>query len=166
MQVRRCLAAAALIAVACQKAETFEQESVRMQAQSDSAKAWMDQAAPAYARHMMAGHADSIAAYFGNNARMMPPNMTPVTGRDNIRQALAGMLSAGPMTNVVLTPVAVHASGSLAVERGRYSMTFMGVADSGTYLNHWQKTSGDWKLVDQMWNSSLPPQAPAPAARR
>src|SRR5256886_4618425 len=49
------------------------------------AKQAIDAANASWARLTATGHADSLAQYYHANAVIMPPNMTPVHGRDSIR---------------------------------------------------------------------------------
>ncbi len=162
------LVAVAALLAACQKPETAEQASARMQAESDSAKAAIEQHAANYARWMMGNQVDSMVSEYADNATMMPPNMAPATGRDAIRQALTGMMAQGVPSSVHLAVQSVSANGPLAVERGRYHMT-MGspaVADSGKYLVHWHRINSEWKMVDDIWNSDVAAPPPAPTRRR
>ena len=160
------LLAVVALAAACQKPETAEQASARMQAESDSAKAAIEQHAANYARWMMGNQVDSMVSEHSDNATMMPPNMAPVTGHDAIRQALTGMMAQGVPSSVHFTVQSVSANGPLAVERGRYHMTMGAMADSGKYLVHWHRVNGEWKMVDEIWNSDVAAPPPAPARRR
>jgi ketosteroid isomerase-like protein len=166
MHARIAVAAAALVVAACKpQPETAEQANARMSAEGDSVKAQLEAMAATYARQMMGGHTDSLAMFYADNAVMMAPNMPTATGKENIRQALAGMFAQGAPTNVVLRVESVSANGPIAVERGRYSMVMGPVSDSGKYLIHWHRINGEWKMVEEMWNSDLP-AAPQPPARR
>lgn len=167
MRARNALAALVLVAAACKpQPETADQANARMSAEGDSAKAQLETMAATYARQLMAGHTDSLAMFYADNAVMMPPNMPTATGKENIRRALAGMFAQGAPTNVGLRVESVSANGPIAVERGRYSMVMGPVSDSGKYLIHWHRINGEWKMVEEMWNSDLPPQPAAPAPRR
>jgi ketosteroid isomerase-like protein len=164
------LLAVVALAAACQTPETAEQASARMQAESDSAKAQIEQSMAAFARYAGAGQADSLASLYADNAVLMPPNMSAATGRAAIQEAFAGMLQAGaPTLHFVVQSVV--ANGPLAVERGTYHMTTPASAgqpasaDSGKYLAHWHRIDGQWKMVDDIWNSDAP-MTPAPARRR
>ena len=163
--------AALLAAVACQTAETPEQMRARMQTESDAARAAIEQAMAAFARHVGAGNADSVAALYADNAVLMPPNMAAATGRAAIREAFAGMLSGGAPT-IHFTVQSVVANGPLAVERGRYHLTMPAaagqpaMADSGKYLVHWHKVGDRWMIQEDVWNSDAPAAPPEPAPRR
>ena len=171
MKRTAALLAVTALAVACQKAETADQAGARMQAESDSAKAQIEQSMAAFARYAGASQADSLATLYADDAVLMPPNMSAVTGRAAIRDAYAGMLQAGAPT-LHFNVLSVVANGPLAVERGTYHMTTPASAgqpasaDSGKYLARWQRADGQWKMVEDIWNSDAPAAPPAPARRR
>ena len=167
----RYFAVAVLALAACKPAaETPDQAQARMAAEGDSVKAGVTQMDNAFAEHMKAGHADSVAAFYADNASLMAPNMPAAHGAAAIKAALTSMLAQGKPTAFTLTPQEVSANGPMAIERGRYVFgSAMGV-DSGKYLVHWHKIGGTWKIVDDIWNSDNPampmPAAPARGARR
>ncbi len=171
MRTTRYLAVAAVALAACQASETQEQMQARIRAESDSARALIEQAAAAFGRLVSAGHADSLALMYAENAVLMPPNMPPATGRAAIRETFAGMLAGGP-TTVHLAVGSVVANGPIAIESGRYHMTMQppapapAMTDSGKYLVHWHRVDGAWRMAEDIWNSDVPVEAPAPARRR
>jgi ketosteroid isomerase-like protein len=109
--------------------------------------------------HFNAGHTDSVAVIYAERGRIMWPNGPAAVGRDSIA---AGLRAIGAMTPVLsMRTEDVEASGPLAVERGRYTMTWTPpggspVADSGKYLVRWRRTGAEWMIVDNIWNSDLP----------
>ncbi len=123
-----------------------------------------------FASHMRAGHMDSVAALYTENAVLMPPNSPTATGRAAIRDALSGMVQGATLDDFRLTTTDVRVSGDLARERGRYSMSMTApgqgtMADSGKYVVVWQRQSdGSWLVDSDIWNSdiSAAPTAPAP----
>jgi uncharacterized protein (TIGR02246 family) len=170
VRIRSSIAVLAVLA-ACQKAETPEQAQARMSAESDSARASIEQNMQAFARHVNAGHADSLAALYADDAVLMPPNMPAATGRAAIQEAFAGMMQGGA-TTIRFAVQSVSANGPLAVERGTYSYTMTpagggpAMADSGKYLVHWHRIAGRWMIVEDAWNSDVAVPEPAPAGRR
>lgn len=170
MRTRVLAAAAVLVAAACRQTETPEQMQARMQAEADSVRATVEAAATAFAGHFTAGHADSMLAYYAENANLYPPNAAPVSGHEGIRGFLGGMLASGPVGTLTLRVTSVSANGPLAVVTGRWSMIPTAgspvPADSGSYVEHWHQMAGQWKVVDDLWNSVVPMPAPPPSRGR
>jgi ketosteroid isomerase-like protein len=168
MRYRRWFAAAAILtAAACQKNETPEQANERMRAESESAKAAIEAAIASFAAHFNAGHADSVAMFYAENGSVLPPNMAPVTGRDSIRAWLAGFFGQASGSTLTITVGTVRANGPMAVERGTYVMSGPGMpADTGKYLALWRRTDAGWVMLEDIWNSNLPPAPPPPPSRR
>jgi ketosteroid isomerase-like protein len=162
------LAAAAAL-TACKPAPA--NDAAAMQASDDSVKTYIDNSNAAFSRAMVSGNMDTILMPYAPNATLMMPNMAPVSGADNIRAAMTGMMAEGKPTAFEIKSENVVVSGPMAIERGRYTMSYpMGTAthaDSGKFLVHWHNVGGKWVIVDDIWNSDLPPMVmPAPARRR
>lgn len=163
LRITALFAAAAF--VACQKAETPEQMAARRRAESDSAMTAITALAAAYGQHFSAGHADSVAAMYAADANLMAPNMPTVRGRDSIRTALQQFFTQMHGATLVIRPQHVSAEGNGAVDLGRWVMTGPGMpADSGKYLATWTRKDGSWRMVNDIWNSDLPPMPMAAAA--
>ena len=69
-----------------------------------------------------------------------------------------------------LAPETIEVSGDLAVERGRWTWSNplpdgSQATDAGKYLVSWRRVNGQWKVVNDIWNSDNPPPPPAPATR-
>ncbi|HEY2805009.1 MAG TPA: nuclear transport factor 2 family protein [Gemmatimonadales bacterium] len=166
----RYLAVAVLLLAACKPpAETDEAANARMSAEADSVKTGVTMMDNAFASAMVAGNVDGMVANYADNATVMPPNMGPIHGKVAIKAGFTAMVSQGKPSRFVLSPGEVSANGPMAVVRGRYDWTGPGpngvmASDSGSYLEHWHKMGGSWKLVDDIWASDLPPMPMAPAA--
>lgn len=161
---------ALLVAVACgPQAETAEQMETRMQTESAAVRTTIDSLAREFATHLNAGHPDVVAGFYAENAVLMPPNMPSATGRQAIQDVFKQFTDM--KAQLTLTPQAVSANGPLAVERGTYSVTFTPpgatapITDTGKYLVHWHMMDGKWVMVEDIWNSDLPPPPPPPAGR-
>ena len=135
-----------------------------------NAKKAIDTANAQWARLTSSGHADSIAEFYAENAVVMPPNMAPTRGKAAIRAFFATLNEVKPTLS--LRSDSVWASGSAAVEQGRWWWKWTGapppgmpVADSGKYIVRWVNENGRWLMAQDIWNSdvALPtPAAPAP----
>ena len=154
----------------CQpKAETADQAEARMNADAASAKTAIEASNQQFMVHFNAGHGDSVATFYTENGRMMEPNAAMHVGRAAMAASIKGMGAMKPA--LVLTTEDVAASGPLAVERGTYKFTFTPpgasapITDTGKYLVHWHMVGGKWMMVDDIWNSDLPPMPMGPPAK-
>jgi ketosteroid isomerase-like protein len=176
MTLSRWLTIAALGAtVGCQQAETPEQAMARMEQETAAARTAIEAKAAQFAAHFSAGHMDTVAAMYVEDAEVLAPNAPAVSGRDNIRTFFADFAAMGTPT-LSLTVQAVSASGPHAVERGTYTLAFTpgpnaprevtAVNDTGKYLVHWVMEGGQWLIAHDIWNSDLPPPPPPAPTRR
>jgi ketosteroid isomerase-like protein len=98
------------------------------------------------------------------NAVRMPPNRTPIAGKEEIGKALQANYDAYASIKMESTPDDVLSSGNLAVARGRYTWSAtpkasgLGVInDQGKWVAAFQRQSdGAWKSVFDIWNSDKP----------
>ena len=137
----------------------------------------IDAADANWARLTAAGHADSLAQLYHANAVLLPPNMSPVHGRDSIR-AFFTVLNTMSSPPPVLTVRAdsVWASGAMAVDLGRWHFAWPAAAkrppgapaaDSGKYIVRWVQENGRWLMAQDIWNSDVAlPMAPAPTPKK
>ena len=143
---------------------------------SAEAKQAIDAANATWPRLTAAGHADSLADLYHQNAVLLPPNMAPVHGRDAIRAffgTMNGMSSPPPV--LTIRAESVWASGPMAVELGRWNFAWAAgakrppgapAADSGKYIVRWVQEDGRWLMVQDIWNSDvampMTPASPSP----
>ena len=169
MRVAPAVAVLLMGVAACQaRTESAEQMQTRMQSEEAAFRAVVDTASPAFANHLNQGHADIVAAYYTDDATIMPPNMPAVTGKEGGKKVFGEFIAM--KANLTLKPEAVSANGSMAIERGTYSVTFTPpgatapITDTGKYLVHWKNVDGKWLIANDAWNSDLP-AAPMPAPK-
>lgn len=109
------------------------------------------------------GDAVAVAALYTDGATVMPPDSEMVRGRQDIREFWQGAIQGG-LKDAVLTTVEVQASGSMAYEIGKFSLTAHPKDQapkmiSGKYVVVWKRQAdGGWKLHVDIWNSSMPAQ--------
>ncbi len=109
---------------------------------------------------------DHCAKMFAPDGTLMPPNHEPVQGDKAIERLLQHFADLG-YEDLRRETIRVEASGDLAVEIGRYTVSFrrkdgtMGV-DRGKYVSSWRRL-GAWRLVTDGWSSNLPRAAAAEA---
>jgi ketosteroid isomerase-like protein len=120
-----------------------------------------------------AGQADSIVAVFAQDAIQMPPNMTPVVGRDSLRAFWTNNLKTGKW-DFDLSTDEVVVTDSLAVERGHYLLKvtagpqaqYPSLSDQGNYLVVWRREDdGNWRVVWDAPVSTVPMPGP-PSAKK
>jgi ketosteroid isomerase-like protein len=145
-----------------------------MSAESDSAMTAIRAKNAKFAAAFNAGQMDSVAALYMELGRIMPPNEKTAVGRPAIKAWLLQGADQGTF-RLSLSATDVIANGPIALERGTFTLAFtpkagakppmnVAIADTGKYLVHWQKVSGDWQLADDIWNSDKP-AGPPPAAK-
>jgi ketosteroid isomerase-like protein len=121
-------------------------------------------------RWYLAGNVDSLVTVFAEDVWQLPPNMAPVVGRDSLRAFWTNALNWGRWEFDLQTQDVVT-SGSISVERGRYTLKFTPGAqapmpafeDRGNYVVLWrQEPDGQWRAVWDAPVSELPPPGAAP----
>lgn len=118
------------------------------------------------ARWYAKGDVESLASLFAADAWQMPPNSPPLVGRDAIREFWRNAVRWGNW-NFTLNVQTVEVSEPIAVERGKYVLTFAAgpstppgmnsFEDRGNYLVHWRhEPDGEWRIVSDAPVSELP----------
>jgi ketosteroid isomerase-like protein len=144
------------ILLACQRTAPPHSATVRQRIEANNANA---------TRWYLAGHADSLVSLYAQDVWQLPPNMPPVVGRDSLRvfwtQAFKwGSWDFDRRTQEVVT------SGSIAAERGRYTLKFTpgaqapipAIEDRGNYVVFWREDpDGQWRVVWDAPVSEVPP---------
>jgi uncharacterized protein (TIGR02246 family) len=156
---------AASIALACQTEEATEQGSETTPAVDEAAvreaiaandKAWGDAA--------VAGDVEAIVQQYATDAVLMPPGAPRVEGTEGIREAFTSWFQEAPPSSTTITSdvITVTAAGDYAHAVGSWTMSGTGpdgseYSDQGKFLAIWKSTDGDWKIVNDIWNSDNPP---------
>ena len=150
---------AVLLGAACRQRVDVARESQALLA-TDSA----------WARLVSEGrNADSILAYFADDARVVSPGQATMQGRNAIRQMVTTSL-ADPAFHITWTPEAavVSRSGDLGYTYGTNAFTVVGPGGkpstvTGRYLTVWRKESdGRWRCVMD-YSTPEPAAPPRPA---
>jgi uncharacterized protein (TIGR02246 family) len=109
------------------------------------------------------GDAAAGAAAYTDDAILMPPNQSPIEGKQAIEKYLAELSSQLQSSDFQLSISEVDVQGDTAIVRGTYSsnITVPGmdapIDDRGKTLNVWKKQAdGSWKLHRDIWNSNMP----------
>jgi uncharacterized protein (TIGR02246 family) len=103
------------------------------------------------------GNAAGVAKCYTGNAQLLPVNVGPIAGGDNIQGFWQAVMDMGIKT-ANLETVELDVLGETVIEVGKY--TLLGakeqVLDTGKYLVVWKTEQGQWKLHRDIWTTSLP----------
>ena len=114
------------------------------------------------------GDAKGVAALYAEDAVLLPPGASSVSGRPAIlayfSKDVANSKAAGAV--FALNPKTdVGVSGNMGWESGVYKVTVRGaVVETGKFLSVSRKKDGKWLYIRDTWNADAPPAPPAPAA--
>jgi len=106
------------------------------------------------------GDAAGVAACYAEDAWLLPPNGSIVTGAPDITVFWQGMMKLG-IKEARLETKLLEERGDLAVEVGQYTLTIQpegagAITDVGKYVVVWKDDGGTWKLHIDIWNTSAP----------
>ena len=114
------------------------------------------------------GDAKAVAALYADDALLLPPGASGVSGRAAILEFftkdIAGTKAASAV--FILNPKTdVGVSGNMGWESGTYKVTVKGaVVETGKFLSVSRKKDGKWLYIRDTWNADAPPAPPAPAS--
>jgi uncharacterized protein (TIGR02246 family) len=112
------------------------------------------------------GDAKAVAALYAEDALLLPPGASGVSGRAAILEFftknVAGSKAAGAV--FALNPKTdVGVSGNLGWESGTYKVTVKGaVVETGKFLSVSRKNNGKWLYLRDTWNADAPPAPSTP----
>lgn len=115
------------------------------------------------------GDAKAVAALYAEDALLLPPGASGVSGRAAILQYFTKDITDSKAAGAVfaLDPKTdVGVSGNMGWESGMYKVTVKGaVVETGKFLSVSRKKDGKWLYIRDTWNADAPPAPPqAPAA--
>lgn len=92
---------------------------------------------------------------FTADARIFPPNSEIVTGRSAIAALNTEYVQYG-IKEFSEETIDLYGCEDFLVDAGNYYMVYGAdnIVEKGKYLNVWKRVDGDWKLYQNMWNSS------------
>ena len=103
------------------------------------------------------GSASKVAGLYTAGAQLLPANVGPIVGLENIQGFWQAVMDMG-IKAARLETVELDVLGETVVEVGKY--TLLGgkeqVLDAGKYLVVWKTEQGQWKLHRDIWTTSLP----------
>ena len=103
---------------------------------------------------------DAVAAslLYSENASLLPPNESIVTGRKNIQKYWQAVLDAGT-NNVSVSTISTGSNGDLGYEIGHFQLSYPGadgkmIVEKGKYTEILKRTAdGKWISIYGIWNS-------------
>jgi ketosteroid isomerase-like protein len=103
---------------------------------------------------------DAMAAslLYSEDASLLPPNESIVTGRENIRKYWQAALDAGT-SDVSVSTISTGSDGDLGYEIGRFQLNYPGadgkmIVEKGKYTEILRRTAdGKWISINGIWNS-------------
>ena len=123
------------------------------------ARAAIEEANGRFSALVAKGDSAGLAAMYAADAQVFPPHSDIVTGTA-IQKLWQGVIDSG-VKSAKLTTVDVIDAADLASETGKYEMIGAEgtVLDSGKYVVVWKQVGGRWKILRDIWNTSLPAAA-------
>ena len=116
------------------------------------------QRATEWAASEAANDIDRTLDYMWEDAVMQPPNAPQIQGHEAIR----GLYETVTFESLDPGPLTVHTSGDLAVvwsPRMTYTLEMGGdtISDDAKFVAVWKRRDGVWKVLENTWNTNLPP---------
>jgi uncharacterized protein (TIGR02246 family) len=101
------------------------------------------------------GDAAGVTALYATDAVALPPGQDPIKGHEALTAMWQGEIDSGVKFSLKI--VSVIEEGDMAVETGMYEANSAEGEhlDHGKYLAVWTKTDTGWKMVRDIWNSSM-----------
>ncbi len=110
------------------------------------------------------GDAAAVAARYTEDGKLYPPNSDMMSGQAAIEAYWQGAMDAG-LTDAELTTLNASAYGDIAIESGKADIIAGNgqLVDKAKFMVVWKKVDGQWKMHEDIWNSSMPlPEPPSP----
>jgi uncharacterized protein (TIGR02246 family) len=126
---------------------------------ADDVRQAIEQVNARFVEAFRAGDAATIASLYTENAKMLPPDASEVTGRKAIQELWQGAISDG-VKDLTLEAIDVEACGDLAYEVGSFRIQVPAENNAmrtagGNYLVIWQRgADGEWRLHLDTWNDA------------
>jgi ketosteroid isomerase-like protein len=104
------------------------------------------------------GDGAGLATLYATDGQILPPGSDVVRGTEAIQKFWQGALHSG-IAAVELKTLEVFDAGPTATEVGRYELRDKAgkVLDHGKYIVVWRHEGASWKLLRDMFSSSVPP---------
>ena len=128
--------------------------------QADSgAEAAINEGAVAWQTAWNSGDAAALAAMYNADAIVLAPGAEAMQGQEAIQAGLAIAIEMSEGSQMVITPGEIIPVGDdHAIDVGSWVETAADGShkDHGKYVAIWAKVDGSWKMLRDIWNSSMP----------
>jgi uncharacterized protein (TIGR02246 family) len=112
------------------------------------------------------GDAKGVAAQYADDALLLPPGASGVSGKAAILEFFTKDIAASKAAGAVFVvnpKTDVGVSGNMGWESGTYKVTVKGaVVETGKFLSVSRKKDGKWHYLRDTWNADAPVAPPAP----
>jgi ketosteroid isomerase-like protein len=98
----------------------------------------------------------ALGQLYTEDAVIYAQGVDTTKGREAIQKLWASFEK--DMTDMKLDTLEVVDAGDHAIEYGKFSSTYKGKPDQGTFITVWKKNDGTWKIVRDSWWSNAPAQ--------
>ena len=101
---------------------------------------------------------EGFSLLYAEDASLLPPNESIVTGRENIKKYWQDFLDIGT-TEVSVSTISTGSDGDLGYEIGRFQLSYPGpdgkmIVEKGKYTELLKRMpDGKWISIYGMWNS-------------
>lgn len=104
------------------------------------------------------GDAAGLAAFYTEDAQLLPPYSGPVTGRAAVQAFWQGLMDRG-VQSIRLVTGELEEHGDTGIDVGRHQLFAGGnqEVDQGKYIVIMKRVGGQWLLHRDIFNSSNPP---------
>jgi ketosteroid isomerase-like protein len=127
------------------------------------ARAHLGKADEEWDRLFNAGDARGLAALYAEDVVSMPPNLPTISGRAALQKDFETFFSENSARHqTIIDQIIVE--GDMAIERGRYKMTFKPkaggaeVSETGRHVEIRRRINGEWKIFLEIWNTESAPK--------
>lgn len=126
--------------------------------QDSGAEAAINEGAVAWAAAWNSGDAAALAAQYSADAVVLAPGADALEGREAIEAGMQAAIEMSGGSTMEITPGEIIPVGmDHAIEVGSFVETGADGShkDHGKYIAVWAKLDGSWKIVRDIWNSSM-----------
>ena len=113
-----------------------------------------DEPAAELARLLNEFDPDALGRLLTDNARLLPPNVPAIEGRDAIVDYYDGIV--GETIKYEATPLTTVTVGNVGISEGSYrvkNLTTDSYVETGKYMTVWVNQDGQWKVARMMSNT-------------
>lgn len=103
----------------------------------------------------------ALAAWFADDAELLPPNAPAIRGRENIDEYWKDQVRV--VLSYDMSTVESHAFGDYGYHYATYMFRNVRrgqTVETGKVIEIWRRTDGNWRVYRTSWSQDRPPPAP------